>query len=189
MSVKNLLLGLLSDRPYYGYELMNTIAALTLGEGEDSINPGQIYATLDRLEKHALIERLPSDADDRKYYNATELGRHEIETWLRQPVPTYAPRDEFTTRLLLATNLRNVDASRIVQIQRGFLYQSLHQVTSAREKLPKKELTRRLLYDKTIMHIEADLRWLDILEARMQDLNKQEIPEIESRPRGRPTRK
>lgn len=189
MSVKNLLLGLLSDRPYYGYELINTIAALALGEGEDSINPGQIYATLDRLEKHALIERLPSVADDRKYYNATDQGRQEIETWLRQPVPTYAPRDEFTTKLLLATSLKNVDAGRIIQIQRGFLYQSLHQVTSAREKLPRKELTRRLLYDKSIMHLEADLRWLDILETRMHDLENQEIPEFETRPRGRPAKK
>ncbi|HSN94037.1 MAG TPA: PadR family transcriptional regulator [Anaerolineaceae bacterium] len=189
MSVKNLLLGLLSNRPYYGYELLNTIAALTLGQGEDSINPGQIYATLDRLEKHALIEHLPSDSDDRKYYNATDQGRQEIEAWLRQPVPTYAPRDEFTTKLLLATSLSNVDTAKTIQIQRGFLYQSLHQVTSAREKLPKKELIRRLLYDKTIMHIEADLRWLDILESRKQDLDKQELPEIETRPRGRPSKR
>jgi hypothetical protein len=43
-----------------------------------------------------------------------------------------------------------------------------------------------LLLEKTIMHLEADLRWLDMLEGRLDEIRKQPVPEPELRPRGRP---
>ena len=36
------------------------------------------------------------------------------------------------------------------------------------------------------MHLEADLRWLDLIESRLEDIQRQPLPEPESRPRGRP---
>ena len=43
-----------------------------------------------------------------------------------------------------------------------------------------------LLIDKAIMHIEADLRWLDMTEMRLETIKHQPLPEPEVRPRGRP---
>jgi len=43
-----------------------------------------------------------------------------------------------------------------------------------------------LLQDKSIMHLEADLRWLDITEQRLEEVKGQPLPEPELRRRGRP---
>jgi hypothetical protein len=43
-----------------------------------------------------------------------------------------------------------------------------------------------LLLEKVTMHIEADLRWLDIVETRIDDVKNQPLPEPEIRRRGRP---
>jgi hypothetical protein len=51
---------------------------------------------------------------------------------------------------------------------------------------PRAELARILLYDKTIMHLEADLRWLDMIESRLSDIQRQPLPVPEPKPRGRP---
>ena len=48
------------------------------------------------------------------------------------------------------------------------------------------ELAQILLLDKVIMHLEADLRWLDMIEMRMETIKGQPMPEPEIRPRGRP---
>ena len=36
------------------------------------------------------------------------------------------------------------------------------------------------------MHLEADLRWLDLIEARLDDIRRQPLPRPTPRPRGRP---
>jgi len=36
------------------------------------------------------------------------------------------------------------------------------------------------------MHLEADLRWLDTAEARLDEIRRQPLPEPEAKPRGRP---
>jgi hypothetical protein len=43
-----------------------------------------------------------------------------------------------------------------------------------------------LLMDKSIMHLEADLRWLDITEMRLEVVQNQPMPEPMIKPRGRP---
>jgi hypothetical protein len=42
------------------------------------------------------------------------------------------------------------------------------------------------LLDKAIMHVEADLRWLDTIEGRLDEIRRQPLPEPETKPRGRP---
>ena len=51
---------------------------------------------------------------------------------------------------------------------------------------PRLELARVLQIEKAAMHLEADLRWLDMAEARLDEIQRQPLPEPEARPRGRP---
>jgi hypothetical protein len=78
---------------------------------------------------------------------------------------------------------------RVIQTQRMRLFQDLHAFTAQRRRLdPAADLAKILLFDKAIMHLEADLRWLDIVEMRLEDVQQQPLPEPQSRPRGRPRR-
>ena len=67
------------------------------------------------------------------------------------------------------------------------MFQELHDITEQRSQAdPGRELAGILLLDKTIMHVEADLRWLDMIEARLDEIRRQPLPEPENKPRGRP---
>jgi hypothetical protein len=67
------------------------------------------------------------------------------------------------------------------------LYQELHDATAKRDTYdPQSELAQILLVDKTIMHLEADLRWLDMIEMRLEAIKGQPFPEPQIRRRGRP---
>jgi hypothetical protein len=79
------------------------------------------------------------------------------------------------------------DPSKIIQTQRARLYQELHDATALRDGYdPHTEIAQILLLDKAIMHLEADLRWLDMIEMRIEVIKDQPIAEIEIRKRGRP---
>ncbi len=76
---------------------------------------------------------------------------------------------------------------RILQTLRAALYRELHRVTTQRAQAdPSRELAVILFHDKAIMHLEADLRWLDMLEARLDEVRRQPLPEPPQRRRGRP---
>ncbi len=76
---------------------------------------------------------------------------------------------------------------RLIQTQRAHLFQALHDLTEQRSQAdPSRELAKILLLDKAAMHLEADLRWLDMIEGRLDDIKHQPLPRPEAKPRGRP---
>ena len=88
---------------------------------------------------------------------------------------------------MLALSLEGSDPYRLIQIQRASLYQELHAVTTQRDDLEiPTNLAQKLLFDKAVMHLEADLRWLEMIEARLDDVKRQPVQQVEMRPRGRP---
>ena len=79
------------------------------------------------------------------------------------------------------------DPYRLIHTQRMHLYQELHDLTEHRSQAdPGRELAGILLFDKAIMHVEADIRWLDMIEGRLDEIRRQPLPEPEIKPRGRP---
>ncbi len=88
---------------------------------------------------------------------------------------------------MLSLDAEGTDPYQVIQAQRGALFQALHDTTTRRAGLdPKSALAQMLMLDKSIMHVEADLRWLDMIEARLDEMKRQPLPTPESRPRGRP---
>ena len=88
---------------------------------------------------------------------------------------------------MLALAIEGAQPQKVIQIQRGALYQTLHAITVQRNHAdPKTALAQILYLDKIVMHLEADLRWLDMIEARLDDVRRQPLSEPEVRPRGRP---
>jgi len=190
MSVRNALLGLLAQRPRHGYELHAAFEAMMGGVQNWDVKPAQIYTTLARLQESGLVGEEPSDdGPDKRVYALTDAGRVALTDWFTSGVEAELQRDEFYLKLMLSLATRQVDPYRVIQAQRSALYTDLHDVTQQRNAAnPRLALAQVLLLDKVIMHLEADLRWLDIVETRLDEIRRQPLPEPEVRPRGRPRR-
>lgn len=190
MSVRHGLLGLLSQRPRHGYELHAAFEAVVGGEQNWDVKPAQVYTTLSRLKESGLIseEGLEQDGGpEKRIYAITPAGREELRAWFSTPVRTEHQRDEFFLKLMLSLAIGEADPRKIIYTQRSSLYQQLHAITSQRAKAdPQTQLAHILLLDQAVMHLEAGLRWLDMVEARLDDVRRQPLPEPEARPRGRP---
>lgn len=190
MSVRNALLGLLTQRPRHGYELRAAFEALVGGEENWDVKPAQVYTTLTRLEESGLVAEEAVEQEggpEKRIYAITPAGRAELETWFTSGVEREHQRDEFFIKLMLSLATDGANPRRVIQTQRATLYQKLHDITAQRRRAdPKTELAYILLLDKTVMHLEADLRWLDMVEARFDEVKQQPLPQPEVKPRGRP---
>lgn len=77
-AIETVLLASISDRPRYGYELVQRMAELT--DGGMQVRPGNLYRVLHRLMDRGLVRETPSadgseEDERRRYFGATALGR------------------------------------------------------------------------------------------------------------------
>jgi DNA-binding PadR family transcriptional regulator len=190
MSVRNALLGLLAQRPRHGYELHAAFEAVVGGEENWDVKPSQIYTTLARLQESGLVEEESvgrGGGPEKRIYAITRAGRHALVEWFSSGVAREHQRDEFFIKLILSLATGEANPRKVIQTQRAKLYQDLHDTTAQRNHFdPKTELAQIFLFDKAIMHLEADLRWLDMIESRIDEVKRQPLPEPEVKPRGRP---
>jgi DNA-binding PadR family transcriptional regulator len=163
------------------------------GEQNWDVKPAQIYTTLARLEKDGLVAEEAVEQDsgpEKRIFAITAAGKTTLAEWFNSGVELEHQRDEFFVKLMLSLSDDNANPRKVIQTQRTRLFQDLHDLTAQRNLAdPKTELAQMLLYDKAIMHLEADLRWLDMIEARLDDVRRQPRPLPDPRPRGRPRKK
>jgi DNA-binding PadR family transcriptional regulator len=190
MSVRHAVLGLLAQRPRHGYELRAAFQALVGGEENWDVKPAQIYTTLTRLEQGGLVAQDGVEQDagpEKRIYAITAAGRETLTEWFACEIEPEHQHDEFFLKVMIGLASSVADPYRLIQTERMHLFQELHDITEQRRLAdPSRELAKILLLDKTVMHLEADLRWLDMIEARLDDIKRQPLPEPESKPRGRP---
>jgi DNA-binding PadR family transcriptional regulator len=191
LTVKHALLGLIAERPRHGYELHAAFLAIAGGDANWDLKPAQVYSTLERLEQSGFVECI-SDLGEgsepsRRQYAITPAGRQELDEWFGTAIEPEHQRDSFYIKLMVALVSGCGDPYKILITQRSLIFQRLHAVTNQRNLLDSRtELAQVLLLDKAIMYLEADLRWLDMIETRLDDIKKQPRPEPDIRPRGRP---
>src|SRR5512137_2385775 len=190
MSVRHAVLGLLAQRPRHGYELRAAFQALVGGEANWDVKPAQIYTTLARLEQGGLVveDSVEQDAGpEKRIYALTLPGREALQEWFANGIEPEHQHDEFFLKLMIGLVSGVADPYRLIQTQRARLFQELHDITEQRSLAdPSRDLAGILLLDKAVMHLEADLRWLDTIEARLDEIRRQPLPKPESKPRGRP---
>jgi len=191
MSVRYAVLGLISQKPRHGYETRLAFEALVGGDENWEVKPAQIYNTLDRLEKAGWVERSSDlgegEEPSRRVYRITPQGEAALQEWFSSGIVPGHQRDEFYIKLIIGLVSGRADPQRLIQTQRALLFQEMHAATNQREEYdPHTEMAQILLLDKAIMHLEADLRWLDMIEMRLEAIKEQPLPEPEIRRRGRP---
>jgi DNA-binding PadR family transcriptional regulator len=168
MSVRQALLALLDEQPMYGAQLRAQFERRTGGTWP--LNVGQVYQTLTRLERDGLVEPAgQADDEGRIAYRLTESGRAATAAWWQTPVDrAEAPRDELVIKLALAVTVPGIDVPSVVQTQRTQTLRQLQDLT--RLKLTadaRHDLAWLLVLDNLVFAAEAEVRWLDHVEARL----------------------
>jgi DNA-binding PadR family transcriptional regulator len=168
MSVRQGLLALLAERPMYGAQLRTEFEARTGGTWP--LNVGQVYTTLARLERDLLVEAAGGpDEDGRIAYRLTEEGRVAVGRWWLTPVDRDDhPRSELAIKLALAVTLDGVDVPAVVQVQRSRTLRSLQDLTRLKRQADAADdLAWTLVLEHLVFAAEAEVRWLDHVEARL----------------------
>jgi DNA-binding PadR family transcriptional regulator len=169
MSVPHALLALLSEGPKYGQRLQNEFESRT---GEVwPLNVGQVYTTLQRLERDGLVVTDEDGARTRKRYRITSAGAHELEDWLRSPpelVPP--PRDELVIKVLVALQVPGTDVKEILQVHRRHVVEVMQRYTQVKAAASEDDVALALVADAELFRLEAIVRWLDAADVRLKQL-------------------
>jgi DNA-binding PadR family transcriptional regulator len=168
MSVRHALLALLSEGPKYGLQLREEFEART---GEVwPLNVGQVYTTLQRLERDGLVES-DDDAEPgpQKSFRITAAGAEELAGWLRTPPdPGSPPRDELVIKVLIAVRLPGVDVHEVIQAHRRYVVELMQQWTRLKEEAGDSDLGLLLAVDAELFRLDSVVRWLDSADGRLK---------------------
>jgi DNA-binding PadR family transcriptional regulator len=170
VSVRYALLALLSEGPKYGLQLREEFEANT---GQVwPLNVGQVYTTLQRLERDGLVTAIDSESGDpgpQKAYQITGAGSAELDQWLRVPPDlSTPPRDDLVMKVLIAVRVPGTDVSEIIQAHRRYLVQLMQEWTRLKEDDNGGDVAFSLVVDSELFRIDSVVRWLDAAEGRLR---------------------
>jgi DNA-binding PadR family transcriptional regulator len=168
VSVRHALLALLSEGPKHGLRLQQEFEART---GEVwPLNVGQVYITLQRLERDGLVE---SDDERRagpqKRYVITPAGGAELDGWLRTPggdVPP--PRDELVIKVLISLRVPGADVHDIVQAHRRHMIELMQRYSHLKMEAAEDDIGLALVADAELFRLDGIIRWLDAADSRLR---------------------
>jgi DNA-binding PadR family transcriptional regulator len=168
MSLGHTLLGLLEDRPRHGYELKHLYDD-RFG-GSQQVRFGQIYTTLARLRRDGFVDisAVESGAGpERKLYLVTPSGVADLERWLAEPeAPETFGRKVLFSKVVLAL-MSGRPAHQILDAQRATHLVRMRELT---ERKRRGDLADALSCDFELFHLDADLRWIELAGARVEQI-------------------
>ncbi|MEV4311937.1 PadR family transcriptional regulator [Actinocrispum sp. NPDC049592] len=174
MSIGNTLLGLLETGPRHGYDLKR---AYDERFGQDRpLHYGQVYSTLSRLLRNGLVQESgvePGGGPERKRYAITDAGVTNLEEWLATPEdPALYLQNTLYTKVVLAL-MSGRSAADVLDQQRSAHLRAMRELTKRKSS---GDLADQLICDHALFHLEADLRWLELTAARLDELQRQVRP-------------
>jgi DNA-binding PadR family transcriptional regulator len=164
------LLGLLQRGPGHGYELK--AAHDDWFPAAKPLAFGQVYASLGRLERDGLVESVETQQEggpERTVYALTEAGREALQAWLAEPeAPATYAADELVRKTVTALRL-GLDHDHYLDRQQRAHLELMRTLTQ--ERAAASEPGARFALDHRLVHLDADLRWLEETRQRMSNTN------------------
>jgi DNA-binding PadR family transcriptional regulator len=178
MSVRHGLLAILDQGSCYGYQLRAEYARRTGA----SVNVGQIYTTLERLERDGLVGKRGADERGHVYWGITEAGRAAAGDWLAAPAAP-AERNELVHKIALAATLPGVDAAAVIAAQRAAAVVRLGQADGG-----DGSVSALIVRAAASAQARAEVEWLDAAATAIAETPTERLlPLSAERPRrGRP---
>jgi DNA-binding PadR family transcriptional regulator len=168
MSVRHALLALVSEGPKYGLQLRQEFEERT---GEVwPLNVGQVYQTLQRLERDGLVQADEESEDGpQKLFRITDRGAAELAEWLRTPPDLSSPpRDDLVIKVLIAIHLPGSDVQDVIQAHRRHLVELMQQWTRVKGDAAPDDLSLALVVDAELFRLDSVIRWLDAVDGRLR---------------------
>ncbi|WP_370413738.1 PadR family transcriptional regulator [Streptomyces fradiae] len=176
MSIRHGLLALLERGPRYGSQLRTEFESRTGSTWP--LNVGQVYTTLNRLERDGMVVQDGEDEAGHALYAITDHGRGELRSWFENPVDRTSPaRDELAIKLAMAVGASGVDIRDVIQSQRRHTVKAMQDYTRLKAQAitaverggaqERDDVAWLLVLEQLIFQTEAEARWLDHCEARL----------------------
>jgi DNA-binding PadR family transcriptional regulator len=161
------LLALLAKEPAHGYELKARLEKV-FGEAYPSPNIGQIYVTLQRLERDGLVcsqDVVQTTRPNKRVYELTDSGREAVLTWLDRPSDGPRVRDDFFMKLALSEHADAGDRLGLINRQRRHYLSQMRGLTELMADCDRR--IPQLLIEGAMLHLQADLDWLQRCQEEM----------------------
>jgi DNA-binding PadR family transcriptional regulator len=161
--VRLALLALLAKEPAHGYELKQALEE-TFGRAYPAPNIGQIYVTLQRLERDGLVrgeDVVQASRPNKRVYALTEAGRQALAAWAEVPSDGVHVRDQFFTKLVLAPLAGTTDRMALINKQRRHYLNLMRGLSGLATATDRGNRIARLLIEGAMLHLQADLDWLE----------------------------
>jgi DNA-binding PadR family transcriptional regulator len=157
------LLALLAKEPAHGYELKSRLEQM-FGEAYPSPNIGQIYLTLQRLERAGLVRSqdvVQTARPNKRVYELTPSGREAVDAWLEAPSDGPRVRDDFFMKLALGPLAGDIDRLALINRQRRYYLAQVRELATLAAEDTDGNPIARLLAEGAMLHVQADLDWLE----------------------------
>jgi DNA-binding PadR family transcriptional regulator len=156
------LLALLAKEPAHGYELKVQLEQI-FGDAYPSPNIGQVYLTLQRLERAGLVHSqdvVQTTRPNKRVYELTPAGRDAVANWVEEPSGAPRVHDEFFMKLALGPLAGVTDRLGLINRQRRHYLSLMRGLSRLAETTAKNNKIPRLLIEGAMLHLQADLDWL-----------------------------
>jgi DNA-binding PadR family transcriptional regulator len=165
--VRHVFLALLAARPTHGYRLQRLVQERF---GPVSLlRSGQVYTTLARLEREGLVESRGVEQarrPNKRIYASTPAGRVELRRWMDSAAPPLLPRRELLMKFVVADVTGIADPRALIARQRREYEQAIERLLEADQPWSASP-EHLLLRESAVLHLQADITWLDRCEERL----------------------
>lgn len=177
------LLGLVIERPSYGFELTHRFERV-YGQALVLSSAKRIYEALEELFDRGLIERMPTETAretsraTKTYYQATDRGLGAYETWLIGQL-----QEERQRARVFARQLSMLAPEEALEVLDRYEHECLEEVAAAEEREPgaahggAEAVVERLTYEDERLALEVSLSWFDFVRQELRALaERQAMP-------------
>lgn len=173
------LLGLVIQRPSYGYELVQRFER-TYGDALELSSPSQVYVSIDALKRRGLIEEIPPPEEaepgvvrqPKPHYRATEAGVGDYRKWLISLAGEQRRRSRMFARQVSV--LGPEDALAVLEhCELAYLDEACEappKVTGSRLLDRLEGLAMRLQWEEDRLAVGAMLSWIDYARRELKEL-------------------
>ena len=104
---------------------------------------------------------------NKRVYEITDAGREALEQWLHAPSRGTRLKDEFFLKLVLASRMEAADPIALIDEQRIRYLEALRDLRDL--QVTTDDPVSALLAEGAELHVEADLKWLDLFEEQWSE--------------------